>query len=321
MKLLLSTLVLATCLSANAAADESLDGMGWLQKMSTASRQLNYSGTFVYQIGNHTEVSKVSHYVDATGEYEKLETMDGPPRQIIRTKDEVQCFFPLDKIVKIEKRGARKFFPFVFPAQLEKLTEFYSIDKAGQDRISGFLAQALILKPKDALRYGHKFWADSNSGLLLKTKRMASNDDLVDQYTFTELVIGGKFDRQAFMPSYDKQGWQRDLGSSQEAKVRHSEWLIASMPAGFQKIKEMTRILKGKPAPITHFVYSDGLAAVSIFIEPLTTSMQLPPTLTQEGPFNVFSKFQGEYLVTVVGEVPADTVAMIGESVSHKGKE
>jgi sigma-E factor negative regulatory protein RseB len=314
-------LLLTAFICTNAVADDSLDGMGWLKKMAAASQRLNYSGTFVYQSGNHSEVSRVSHYADASGEYEKLERLDGPPQQIIRTKDEVQCFYPQDKTIKIEKRGARKFFPFLFPEKLERLAEFYSIDKAEQDRISGFLSQALILKPRDTLRYGHKFWADVNSGLLLKAKRLSEKSDLLDQYTFTELVIGGKFDREAFNPPVDKQGWRRDLDGTSESNVISSEWIIANIPPGFQKIREMTRTLKGKPGRVSHVVYSDGLAALSIFIEPLTTSTQLQTSVTQEGPFSVYTKLQGEYLITVVGEVPSSTVTAIGDSISHKRKD
>ena len=51
------------------SAETGTDGMAWLKKIATASRQLNYAGTFVYQHGRQMESSRIAHIADASGEY------------------------------------------------------------------------------------------------------------------------------------------------------------------------------------------------------------------------------------------------------------
>ena len=91
------------------AAETGGDALAWLKKIAAASRQMNYAGTFVYQHGRKMETSRIAHRVDAGGEYEKLETLDGPAREIIRNNDNVTCYLPDTKTVIIEKRTTRQF--------------------------------------------------------------------------------------------------------------------------------------------------------------------------------------------------------------------
>src|SRR5574344_1676426 len=78
------------------------DAQGWLQRMSHAARNLNYSGVFVYQSGGRSESSRISHWTDASGEHERLEALDGTPREIVRNNEEVQSFFPASKHVVVD---------------------------------------------------------------------------------------------------------------------------------------------------------------------------------------------------------------------------
>jgi sigma-E factor negative regulatory protein RseB len=117
-------LVTAAANTAQASGDDSQEGISWLKKMAVASRQLNYSGTFVYQHGNQSETSRIVHYVNpAGGEFEKLETLDGPAREIIRNNDQVTCYLPASKVVLIEKRNARQQMPLLLPARLNSVIE------------------------------------------------------------------------------------------------------------------------------------------------------------------------------------------------------
>ena len=68
------------------------DGTAWLQKIASAAHLINYSGTFVYRHDGYMETSRIVHISDASGEHEKLEVLDGPPREIVRNNDEVICY-------------------------------------------------------------------------------------------------------------------------------------------------------------------------------------------------------------------------------------
>jgi sigma-E factor negative regulatory protein RseB len=69
-------------------------------------------------------------------------------------------------------------------------------------------------------------------------------------------------------------------------------------------------------------VVSDGLAAVSVFIEPLTDKVtQAPLGLSRQGAANVYIKRLANHLVTVVGEVPADSVKLIANGVEFHPRQ
>lgn len=296
-----------------------VSGVAWLQKVANAARSLNYTGTFVYQYGDQVETSRIWHSVEGTRELEKLEVLDGPAREVIRTDDEVLCFYPDIKTVRVDKRRSKPF-PALLPEQLPSLTEYYTVRLGDKERVAGRDAQLLVLEPKDGLRYGHKFWADSATGLLLKARMINERKETVEQFAFTQVSIGGEVDKEALKPKYDAQGpgWTRDSSGIAEAAATDSGWIVGSFPAGFRKIMETKRKLPGRPTPVSHIVYSDGLAAISIFIEPLGANARPVHGVSHQGAINIYSRPVADHMVTVLGEAPSATVVQMGRSVSAK---
>lgn len=311
--------------AAQAIAGESappVDVVSWLQKIAAAAKQLNYTGTFVYQSGNHVETSRILHMVDQSGEHEKLETLDGLPREVIRNNEEIQCYLPDSKTVKVEKRRiAGASFPALLPVQLSSLTENYVIRKGEQERIAGYDCQVLILEPKDGLRYGHKLWAEANSGLLLKATVLDKNK-VVEQFSFTQVSIGNPIDKELLKPKYAGKGadWHWDNSSLSNVASVDLGWQVKTQLPGFKKIMETRRTLPGKTFPVGQIVFSDGLVAVSVFIEPLNANAKPVQGLSSQGAIHVYTRPVADHMVTVVGETPAATVMQIGDSVSYKGK-
>ncbi|MEX0958428.1 MAG: MucB/RseB C-terminal domain-containing protein [Burkholderiales bacterium] len=297
------------------------DALDMLERIANAARELNYVGTFVYQHGDHVETSRIVHFVDATGEYEKLEALDGPRREIIRTNDEVLCYYPDAKVVRSEKRVARRTFPALLPDQITSLTEFYQIRKGKPERIAGYDSEALVLVPRDGMRYGHKLWAEASTGLLLKARMLNERNQAVEQFTFTQLTISSGVTRDMVQPSYRVQfpEWRLDRFAHLLANVE-SGWTVGQFPAGFRKILEMRRTKQGSSLPVTHLVYSDGLAAISIFIEPLAGRTQVREGMSRQGAINIYTRALDDQIVTVLGEAPPVTVMQIGDSVAYQGQ-
>lgn len=295
---------------------------GWLHKIAGAAQQLNYQGIFIYQHGSSIETSRITHHVDAQGEHEKLEALDGPPREIIRNNDEVMYFLQDQKIVKIEKRKVKASFPaLLIPSQFSSLAENYHIRKSEPLRIIGYDCESFVLEPKDNLRYGHKLWADSNTGLLLKAKMVNEKNEVIEQFSFIQLKIGGPINKEAVKPSYSPipSDWLLDR-SGLNIQSQDTGWSVKNQPVGFKKVSEMKRNFSGKSA-VSHLVFSDGLAAVSVFVEPIpdkAQALKIIQGLSQHGALNVYTKPLNDYLVTVVGEAPAVTVMQIGNSVGTK---
>jgi sigma-E factor negative regulatory protein RseB len=318
---LLPALVISQLWVGAAAAEtaEESEALAWLQKIANAARELNYRGTFVYQHGEQTETSRITHFVDRTGEYEKLETLDGPRREIIRNSGEILTFYADTRMVKRERRTARKLFPGLLPDQLAALAEYYRLRKGGQKRIAGYDSQQLILEPRDEYRYGHKLWAEINTGLLLKASMLDDKHEVIEQFHFTEVMINAPLTREAVKPSFPVPAPEarREPGADATG-LADTGWTVRSQPAGFRKIMELWRLKQSGGGQVAHLVYSDGLAAVSVFIEPLPPARQVAEGLSQQGAVNIYTRPLSDQLVTVLGETPPVTVMQIANSVGPK---
>ena len=295
------------------------DAVLWLERAALAAKQLNYVGTIVYQHGGRVETSRLVHLNDGGGEFEKLVNLDGPAREVIRSQGEVRCYYPDAKIVRVEPRTFRNAFPSLSPQQLKSLAEFYDFRKAEAGRVAGLDAQAWVFAPKDGLRYGHKFWADAASGLLLKARILNDRNDIVEQFAFTDLTIGAKIDRSMVLPTWPAAppDWQVRQSGPGEVELKETGWVVAKLPPGFAKIVEGFRTMRGRREPIAHLVYSDGLVAVSVFVEPMDVTPH-PIGPMQQGGINVYIRPLDAYLVTVLGETPAGTVRQIANSVTRR---
>lgn len=297
-----------------AESTQQLDALSWLQKMAAAAKQLTYSGTFIYQNGNRIETSRIVHLWDETGEHEHVETLDQAPREIIRNNDEVFCYSPTSNGLVVEKRKPRKSFPNLLPKQLQDVTENYFIKLGGRERIGGYECQVVILEPKDNLRYGYKFWAEGNTGLIIRASMMNEKTEIVDQYTFTQLVLGGPVDKEQFKPKE---------GATQIAPniidTTETPWLV-KQPTGFKKVSEVKRKMAGRDVPVHHLVFSDGMAAISVFVESVTDARLSSPVLTKQGAVNVYTKPLAKGVATVLGEAPPVTLMQIANSIAPKVK-
>jgi negative regulator of sigma E activity len=138
--------------------------------------------------------------------------------------------------------------------------------------VAGYDCQVVVLEAKDRLRYGHQFCAEARSGLPLRARTFSEKKRQLESFAFTEVKIGGRFSRDQVRSSY--------AAKSKEWKVDHSAlvlkdvpadtgWTLTRQPAGFKKLTEMKRSIAGRGNVVSHIVYSDGLAAISVFIEPL----------------------------------------------------
>lgn len=298
--------------------------LDWPQIIAFAKHQTNYSGTFVYQHDGHMETARITHISDQRGEHEKLESLDGPRREFIRNNNEIWWYLGDHKAVQVERQYSGKSFPALLPEQLSALNENYLINTAEQARIAGFDTQAIVFQPKDILRYTHKMWAHRDSGLLLKAVVLDERKQIVEQYTFIQLKIGGDIERTQVMPGQSAASLEQQshfvTPSETSAQAATSDWKIVALPTGFKKIMEMRRLLHGKKTDVIHFVFSDGLAGISVFIETLGNNFDKKLGLSSRGAIHVYSKVKGDYLITVVGEVPPRTVMQVADSVRYRGQ-
>jgi len=310
----------AAVVLANAPAVLAQDVGAWLAKAATAARELNYVGTIVYQHGPRVETSRLTHLFEDGAEFEKLVNLDGPAREVIRSQGEVRCYYPDAKIVRVEPRTFRNVFPSLSAQQQQVLAQFYDFRVAEQARVAGLETQAIVFEPRDGLRYGHKFWAHRDTGLLLKARLIDEKGEVVEQFAFTDISIGARIAREHVRASWPgtPSDWQLKEGSAGDAVPHDTGWTVNRLPPGFVKITEGFRTLRGKRDPVAHLVFSDGLVAVSVFVEPIAAMPGQALGMVRQGGLNVFSIKSDDRLVTALGEVPAATVRQIAQSVARR---
>lgn len=291
-----------------------------LEKMAEASTKANYSGTFMFQHGGQVETSRIAHFVNpAGGVLERLETLDGPAREVIRTNDQVTCYLPGIKTVLVDPRGSRQF-P-IRVEQIQEIIQHYKVVKGGQDRVAGHECQWVALVPRDALRYTRRFCSEINTGLPLRARASDDKDVTLESFAFSTLTLDKSFRRELVQSKYAaisaRQGWRVDRSALTAGDSGDSGWVVHNQPAGFRKLMELRRSMPGKTGSVSHLVFSDGLAAVSIFIEPAVTP-ERKQMLRHQGAVHIYSRAVAGHTVTVLGETPAETVMQFARSLEPR---
>ncbi len=290
----------------------------WLMKINHAARNLEYEGIFVYQHDDQLEAMHIFHKVEHNGVKERLVSLNGAPREIIRDANEVRCYWPDKKSIVVEYRKAdSKGFPAILPDRVQDLDKYYSMQLGNVERITGRPAQLVIINPVDQYRYGYHLWADKDTGLLLKADLVDSKGDVLEQFMFTQISIGKKIPASALAPGMSDKDmvWYRENDTAREASEK-AGWEATSLPKGFRLSMHVKRHMPMRKQPVEHLVYTDGLAAVSVFIEKQDRGAKpfmLGPR--RMGALHAMGVRVDDYQITAVGEVPAQTVALIGGSV------
>lgn len=304
-----------------ACAEPQSDAMSWLQRSAVAADRLTYTGVFVYHNGIRSETSRIAHLNEAGKEFEKIEVLDGSPRVVVRTNEEVRCYLPDEHLQIVERRGVgAQDFPARLPTRLSGLTEHYNVRKGASDRVVGLDSQAILIEPKDGLRYGHVLWIDVRSGLLLKAGLVNERGEALETFVFTELKIGAPLDRAMLKPAPTKDGWR--VQDARTSEVRGGDaWIFRNGLPGFRRISGMRRQARPDAPEMTHLIYSDGLASISVFIEPVAGRGEKLET----GPFsmgavNGYRRVAGDHFLVVMGDVPPLALKRLADGMEQKRK-
>lgn len=311
-------------LSVQGVALAASDAHEWLQRMSMASRSLNYSGTFVYQHSGHLEAMQVLHAMDENGERERLMSLTGPRREVLRDNREVTCILGDRQSVVVNKSRPRQPFPGSFPSALSELEQYYSFEVKGKDRVAGLPCQIVQVRPRDDFRYGHRLCVHDKSHLLLRSELTDSANRVIEQVMFTSLDFPEHISDRDLLPELDGAdfSWQRQPEEQPHStgNVSESTWNIDRVPEGFMLTDRNWHNLSGD-IPVEHWVYSDGLASVSVYIEKSGKENDTYNGVSHRGALNAFGTMMSGYYVTLVGEVPLQTLEMMGKSISVRSDD
>lgn len=281
------------------AAQAQTTPQHWLMRMSDVLRSQEYEGTFVYAHDGRLEAIRVSRSSSPDGLVERLVSLTGERRELVRRAGEVRCQTPVGEVRSGSEGGLLR-----FEVPLEKLIANnvnYQISIAGQDRVAGYQAVVIDAAPVDNKRYGYRLWVDRNSGMLLGSSLMSPQGRPIEQLMFTQLRM--LTDRAA-------QPMSAPSAASAAAQPFSDRLppLALQMPEGFRLVAAAQPSQRAR-----QWVYSDGLASFSVYVEPLQPT-GLVGSL-RRGALTAYGVAQPQHRVVVVGDLPSNVVARIARSV------
>jgi sigma-E factor negative regulatory protein RseB len=288
-----------------------------LDRMSTAMSQMSYQGTFIYVRGDEVETMRITHVSDRQGVRERLVAISGPQREILRDSNGVRWVLADDSSVFEDQGYAHVFFPDLPVDQHGSTESSYSLKVGGESRVAGQQATNLKVIPRDKYRYGYDLWLEDRSGLLLKWELLGSDGKPIATMMFTDIRFGSEVDVKELQPGSQLKKFntvESQLPSGRAGANSAPAWRPDSLPPGFKLTSHRTFGEQGQGV-YEHLVYSDGLAAVSVYVENIKPDSEVRTGMSRLGTTHAFSRKAGGMLITVVGDVPEVTVKFIGDAV------
>ncbi|HET8880707.1 MAG TPA: MucB/RseB C-terminal domain-containing protein [Solimonas sp.] len=308
--------LLAAGWSLTAAAADPAD---WLAQMSEAARTANYQGVIVYQTHARLETMRVVHRNRKGKEVERVQTLTGAPREIIRTGNEVVCLLPKDRKVTLELPTPKALFPGLTPERVARISRYYEFRDIGEARIAGRKCRGITIAPRDQYRYGYEIWADADTAVPVKVDLIGRGNAVMEQLMFTEIEFPKSIPDSALQPELDPEKFQRVTRVVPEPQPfnvdAEADAQFANLPPGYHvAMRDVRPTLDGRGV-VEHMLLSDGLSAISVFTAHRRPSVQAFQGFSQIGALSAYGRVVGSVHITVVGEAPSDTVRLIGENV------
>lgn len=297
--------------SATLALAQPVPGAGaWLGRVQLAAASSSYQGTLMVSASGVVSSSRVMHVCDGKQRYERVEALDGKPRLQLRHNDQLLTLWPASKQARFESRDPVAEFPSLSALAGPLALENYEPAILVRDRIAGHEADVLMLKPRDKLRYAQRLWADRDTGLLLRNDVIGPGGEVLESSAFTEVQIGGRLSADPVLgPMKRLDGFKVVRAASERTQLDTEGWSLGKPVAGFQLVSCSKRPLADTesqlaPVQVLQSVFSDGLAHVSVFIEPYDAQRHPQSMGTILGATHTLSSRRGDWWFTVVGEVP-----------------
>ncbi len=295
----------------------------WLARMHDASRQRSYVGTFVVSSNVGSLASaRIWHACDADLQVQRVEVLTGAPRSTVRRNDDVMTFLPARRVVRVETRDMQGLFPGVIKSRDMNAPEFYAARRVGEDRVAGFDADVVQLAPKDDLRFGYRIWSEKKTGLVVKLQTLAADGNVLEQVAFSELQIDAplRADKLAKMMAAPD-GWRVEKADAAKTTAAAEGWTMKAPVAGFRPMHCYKRPAAAAGAPgegTLQWVFSDGLASVSLFVEAYDRQRHVHEGLLADGATQTMTRRIQDWWLTAVGEVPPQTLRAFAQSLERK---
>lgn len=288
--------------------------------MAQAAHTLNYDGTFVYRNGDRIESMRIIHRASPDGGRERMYSLTGAAREVLRDSKKVICILPDNRSVVVAKSRPRSVALRVLDPE-EGVAKHYLLSVREGERVAARNTVKILVNPRDEYRYEYRLWLDRVTGLLLKSELVGDSGRALEQIVYTDLKLPADIPDALLEPAISGEGftWYRD-DASQDYSPPDSgnDWSVGWLPEGFHMSDRVFDPTSLSRMPVEHLVYSDGLASLSVFIETLGSASERLEGHSNMGAINAYGRVLGDFQITVVGEVPSITVERVADSVAPR---
>jgi len=306
----------------------------WLGRMNRSVAHLSFEGDFVYLSGRLLEAMRLRHQIVDGRPRESLFSLTGQRREIVRDANVLTITTWVDgRPRKISHPSSGRLSPLK-PLEADALRRHYRLMMGKPARIAGREGVVVALIPRDDLRYGYRLTLDRESALPLDLTVMDGAGNLVSRIMFTRLRLHGDGREEnagAGQLMAMEQPVDFEPGTVHTIKTAAAEgedrgpvagepdsgWSFEELPAGFRLVShKFGDVGAGKQE---HFVFSDGLATISAYVEPLGEGDRPFNGETSLGSVNAYGRQLDGHQLTVVGEVPHRTLRLLANAMRWKG--
>lgn len=306
----------ATAAPASQPDETSANAVQLLSKASRAVRHESYSGVLVYLRHGKLDTLKVVHRFHDHDEQERLFSLSGAPREVIRDGNQVTSILPEHKLVLISQHPPKSLLGAVTEFSTRQLRANYRVADKGSERFAGRSCRVISIQPKDQYRYGYRMLIDQEKNLPLKLE-LVQHDEVLEQLMFTQISFPKTISDKEFLANYDVSGYRvvkhEAIHVKDETNMPEDSWTAANLPPGFELAEDGVRQVT-QDGFVRQMLFTDGVATVSAFIAPAGLRAPLKGA-TRMGAMNAYGDIVDNTQITVVGEVPAITARRIAKSL------
>ena len=314
--LIWSALVVSQLSCSAVALAERIEPNEWLSRMGTAVQMTSYEGTVIRIRDGKAEALKVVHTFSDGVIREKVVAQEGNGLEIIRNGNEVHCILPDRQSVLVEVWDDQSTLFSTLPSSEVRFGSEYDVSIVREERVAGRQAILVAIRPHDGYRYGHRIWLDIETAFPLQAQLIGDDGTPLEQVKFADISLNKDISASALAPSYSTENFR---WLTQPARhVSHdleTSWTSSEMPQGFKAVATHGETMPGSDEVVTHIVFSDGLASVSVFVASQGSAISEGPS--RVGGSNSYSAIIDGHRVTAVGEVPAMTVKQIASTMAR----
>ena len=288
----------------------------WLERMNRALTTRNYVGVFTHNQGGRVETLRIIHRVRGNDVSERLLSLDGPGREFIREGSELTCYFPDRREVIVERRAPDGLLLGNLPVLDEGESHVYEIRGGERERLLGRTTRVVALSPRDSYRYGYKLWIDEQTSMPLKTQLCDQSGQVIEQIVFSNIDLPERIPDSMFKPQVDASTYRWLRAEPRVASASTpAMWDAMRLPPGFRIATRSAQAMPGSSELTAHLVFTDGIASVSVFVEPRKADSSSAQGAARVGSSSAYSTVVDGHQVTAVGEVPPSTVELIAKQV------